>query len=75
LEGPQLSPEPSWLANDCQSAFEFDPKIEVAAETLEIDPIRAVPLGLLVNELTTTIEHAFPGRMGRVLLSAEKIGD
>jgi two-component sensor histidine kinase len=50
-------------------------KIEVAAETLEIDPIRAVPLGLLVNELTTTIEHAFPGRMGRVLLSAEKIGD
>jgi two-component sensor histidine kinase len=51
-------------------------KIEVEAEALEIDPIRAVPLGLLVNELTTNaIKHAFPGRTGRVLLSAEKIGD
>jgi two-component sensor histidine kinase len=51
-------------------------KIEVRAEALEIDPIRAVPLGLLVNELTTNaIKYAFPGRTGRVLLSAEKIGD
>jgi two-component sensor histidine kinase len=51
-------------------------KIEVKAEALEIDPIRAVPLGLLVNELTTNaIKHAFPGRTGRILLSAEKIGD
>jgi two-component sensor histidine kinase len=51
-------------------------KIEVRAEALEIDPIRAVPLGLLVNELTTNaIKHAFPGRTGRVLLSVEKIGD
>jgi two-component sensor histidine kinase len=51
-------------------------KIEVEAEALEIDPIRAVPLGLLVNELTTNaIKHAFPDRTGRVLLSAQRIGD
>jgi len=51
-------------------------KIEVEAEALEIDPIRAVPLGLLVNELATNaIKHAFPDRTGRVLLSAEKVGD
>jgi two-component sensor histidine kinase len=51
-------------------------KIEVRAEALEIDPIRAVPLGLLVNELTTNaIKHAFPDRTGRVLLSAHRIGD
>jgi two-component sensor histidine kinase len=51
-------------------------KIEVRAEALEIDPIRAVPLGLLVNELTTNaIKHAFPDRTGRVLLSAQRIGD
>jgi two-component sensor histidine kinase len=51
-------------------------KIEVRAEALEIDPIRAVPLGLLVNELTTNaIKHAFPDRTGRVLLSAQRTGD
>lgn len=51
-------------------------KIEVRAEALEIDPIRAVPLGLLVNELTTNaIKHAFPDRKGRVLLSARQAGD
>ena len=53
-----------------------DIKIEVRAEALEIDPIRAVPLGLLVNELATNaIKHAFPGGTGRVLLSVERIGD
>ena len=36
-------------------------EIEVKAEPLEIDPNRAVPFGLLVNELTTNaIKHAFP---------------
>jgi two-component sensor histidine kinase len=51
-------------------------KIEVRAEALEIDPIRAVPLGLLVNELTTNaIKHAFPDRKGRVLLRAQRIDD
>jgi PAS domain S-box-containing protein len=51
-------------------------KIEVEAEALEIDPIRAVPFGLLVNELATNaIKHAFPGGTGRVLLSVERIDD
>jgi len=51
-------------------------KIEVEAEALDIDPDRAVPFGLLVNELVTNaIKHAFPGGTGRVLLSVEKIGD
>jgi two-component sensor histidine kinase len=51
-------------------------KIEVRAEALEIDPIRAVPQGLLVNELTTNaIKHAFPDRKGRVLLRAQRIDD
>jgi two-component sensor histidine kinase len=51
-------------------------KIEVEAEALEIDPIRAVPFGLLVNELATNaIKHAFPGGTGRVLLSVARIDD
>ena len=51
-------------------------KIEVKAEPLEIDPDRAVPFGLLVNELATNaIKHAFPGGMGQVVLSVERIGD
>jgi PAS domain S-box-containing protein len=51
-------------------------KIEVRAEALYIDPDRAVPLGLLVNELATNaIKHAFPHGVGRVVLSAEQVGD
>jgi two-component sensor histidine kinase len=51
-------------------------KIEVKSEALDIDPDRAVPFGLLVNELTTNaIKHAFPGGTGRVVLSARRIGD
>jgi two-component sensor histidine kinase len=51
-------------------------KIEVKAEALNIDPIRAVPFGLLVNELATNaIKHAFPDGTGRILLSAERVGD
>ena len=45
-------------------------EIEVKAEPLEIDPDRAVPFGLLVNELATNaIKHAFPGGSGHVLLA------
>lgn len=51
-------------------------KIEVKAGSMEIDAVRAVPLGLLVNELATNaIKHAFPHGSGRVLLSAERDGD
>jgi two-component sensor histidine kinase len=51
-------------------------KIEVRAEALEIDSGRAVPLGLLVNELgTNAIKHAFPHGTGRILLSAEGVDD
>jgi two-component sensor histidine kinase len=51
-------------------------KIDVRAEVVDIDPDRAVPFGLLVNELgTNAIKHAFPDGTGRVLLSVEQIGD
>ena len=51
-------------------------RIDVKAEPLEIDPDRAVPFGLLVNELATNaIKHAFPDGLGRVLLSVEQVGD
>ena len=51
-------------------------KIEVKAEALDIDPDRAVPFGLLVNELATNaIKHAFPDGTGRIVLSVEKVGD
>jgi PAS domain S-box-containing protein len=51
-------------------------KIEVKADALYIDPDRAVPFGLLVNELATNaIKHAFPHGTGIVVLSAEQVGD
>ena len=51
-------------------------KIEVKAEALDLDPDRAVPFGLLVNELATNaIKHAFPGGTGRIVLSVERVGD
>jgi PAS domain S-box-containing protein len=51
-------------------------EIEVKAEPLEIDPDRAVPFGLLVNELATNaIKHAFPDRRGRVVLSVQQAGN
>jgi PAS domain S-box-containing protein len=51
-------------------------KIEIKAEALYIDPDRAVPFGLLVNELATNaIKHAFPHGTGRVVLSVEQVGD
>ena len=50
--------------------------IEVKAEALDIDPDRAVPFGLLVNELATNaIKHAFPDGTGRVLLSVARVGE
>jgi two-component sensor histidine kinase len=51
-------------------------KISVNAVPIEIDPDRAVPFGLLVNELATNaIKHAFPTGKGNVTLSVEKIGE
>lgn len=50
--------------------------IDVEAEQLVIDPERAVPFGLLANELVTNaIKHAFPKGTGRVVLSARQVGD
>jgi PAS domain S-box-containing protein len=50
-------------------------RIDVEAEPMEIDPERAVPFGLLVNELATNaIKHAFPQGAGRVVLSVRQIG-
>lgn len=51
-------------------------RIDVEAEALDIDPTRAVPFGLLVNELgTNAIKHAFPGGQGRLVLGARRVGD
>jgi PAS domain S-box-containing protein len=53
-----------------------DITIEVKAAALHIDPDRAVPFGLLVNELATNaIKHAFPHGTGRLVLSVEHVGD
>ena len=51
--------------------------IRVKAAPLTIDPDRAVPFGLLVNELATNaIKHAFPnGGVGHVLLAVEQVHD
>lgn len=51
-------------------------RIAVEAEALEIDSERAVPFGLLVNELgTNAIKHAFPGGVGLVTLAVRQAGD
>ncbi|MGA7713934.1 MAG: PAS domain-containing protein [Rhizomicrobium sp.] len=50
--------------------------IKVEAEALDIDPDRAVPFGLLVNELATNaIKHAFPDGKGHVVLRVQQVGD
>lgn len=51
-------------------------KIEVESEALDIDPDRAVPFGLLVNELATNaVKHAFPQGEGRVVLRVTRVDD
>src|SRR4029078_2364257 len=50
--------------------------IGVDAAALDIDPDRAVPFGLLVNELATNaIKHAFPEGRGRVVLGVQQVGE
>ena len=48
--------------------------ITVEAEELNIDSERAVPFGLLVNELSTNaVKHAFPGGIGLVTLAVRRV--
>ena len=48
----------------------------VQAEALSIDPDRAVPFGLMVNELgTNAVKYAFPAGIGRVTIVAKRIDD
>jgi len=49
--------------------------IKVQADALHIDPDRAVPFGLLVNELATNaVKHAFPQGVGCIVLSVREVG-
>ena len=49
--------------------------IAVDAEPVEIDPDRAIPFGLLVNELATNaVKHAFPGGKGNLRLGVRMVG-
>ncbi|MCW5713697.1 MAG: PAS domain-containing protein [Bauldia sp.] len=51
-------------------------RIAVEAEPIEIDSERAVPFGLLVNELgTNAVKHAFPGGRGLVTIALRRIGN
>jgi two-component sensor histidine kinase len=51
-------------------------RIEIKADAIDIDPDRAVPFGLLANELVTNaIKHAFPDGTGLVVLTVERTGD
>jgi two-component sensor histidine kinase len=51
-------------------------RIAVEAEALKIDAERAVPFGLLVNELSTNaVKHAFPGGIGLVTVAVRRIGN
>lgn len=50
-------------------------QILVEADSILIDSERAVPLGLLVNELgTNAVKHAFPSGQGHVTLSIRRTG-
>jgi PAS domain S-box-containing protein len=51
--------------------------IEVEADEVDLDVQRAVPCGLLVNELVTNaFKHAFPGeRRGRIRIELRRIED
>jgi two-component sensor histidine kinase len=51
-------------------------RIAVEVEALEIDSERAVPFGLLVNELVTNaVKHAFPAGRGLVTVAVRRAGD
>lgn len=51
-------------------------RIAIEAEGLVIETQRAMPFGLLVNELcTNALKHAFPDGVGLVTLSVRRIGD
>lgn len=48
-------------------------EIKVDAEALEIQPDHAVPLGLMVNELTTNaVKYAFPEKTGAITLGFQR---
>jgi PAS domain S-box-containing protein len=50
--------------------------VEAGAPELDLDPDRAVPFGLLVNELVTNaVKHAFPKGEGKVRLCVERVGN
>lgn len=68
------------LAANLRESLAFDAQgigLEVAAEPVAVDIDKAMPLGLLVNELVTNAaQHAFPGRDGgRVRIALTREGD
>ena len=68
------------LGDICTYVGALSPSIPIrceASEDIEIDAERAIPLGLVVNELlTNAVRHAYPdGAVGEVIARADRDGD
>ncbi len=68
------------LGDICSYVGALSPSIPIrceASEDIEIDAERAIPLGLIVNELlTNALRHAYPnGAVGEVIARADRDGD